>query len=143
MTETPPQDPAPKKDTNGAKDRLTSTFESFKKNEKLDDLYGYARNNTRDTIAYILMIIGIVLLLFHPFYGGLLIGLLGGFYFANEIVSIFQRASHLIDEYGMVRSLMAGGVLVGLFICAPAIFIGIAIAVALKQVVFPEDKKTL
>ncbi len=91
MANTPPQEPSPKKDS---KDKFSSTFENLKKNEKLEDLYGYARNNTRDTVAYILMIIGIVLLLFHPFYGGLLIGLLGGFYFADEIIRLFQNASH-------------------------------------------------
>lgn len=141
MAATPPEEPQPKKDENGFKEKLASSLDSIKKNEKFEDLYGFARNNTRDTIAYILMIIGIVLLLFHPFYGGLLIGLLGGFYFASEIVHLFQNAAHVIDDYGLVRSLMAGGVVVGFFICAPAIFIGIAIAVALKQIIFPEEKR--
>lgn len=141
MANTPPSQ-EPKKDTGSVKDKLSSTFESLKKNEKLDDLYGYARNNTRDTIAYVLMIVGIVLMLFHPFYGGALIGLLGGFYFAPELIYLVQNISKVIDFHGMVRSLIAGGVFVGLFISAPAIFIGMAIAVALKQIIFPEEKSS-
>jgi hypothetical protein len=129
----------PKKES--VKEKLSSTLESFKKSEKLEGLYGYASSNTRDTLAYVLMIIGIVLMLFHPFYGGALIGLLGGFYFAPELVYIVQNISKIIDLHGMVRSLIAGGVFVGLFISAPAIFIGMAIAVALKQIIFPEEKK--
>ncbi len=138
MANTPPSQ-EPKKDQ--LKDRLNSTLDSIKKNQKLEEIYGYASNNTRDTIAYVLMIIGIVLLLFHPFYGGILIGLLGGFYFANELLRLVQNASHIIDEQGMVRSLIAGGVFVGLFISAPAIFIGMAIAVAMKQIIFPDERK--
>lgn len=139
MANIPPSQ-EPKKDQ--LKDKLNSTLDSIKKNQKLEEIYGYASNNTRDTIAYVLMIIGIVLLLFHPFYGGILIGLLGGFYFANELLRLVQNASHIIDEQGMVRSLIAGGVFVGLFISAPAIFIGMAIAVAMKQIIFPDEKKT-
>jgi len=128
----------PKKES--VKEKLSSTLESLKKNENLENLYGYATNNTRDTLAYVLMIIGIVLMLFHRFYGGALIGLLGGFYFAPELVYLVQNMSKIIDMHGMVRSLIAGGVFVGLFISAPAIFIGMAIAVALKQIIFPEEK---
>ena len=138
VNSSPPQEP--KKDS--MKDKLSSTFENLKKNENFENIYGYASNNTRDTIAYVLMIIGIVLMLFHPFYGGTLIGLLGGFYFASELIYLVQNISQIIDYQGMVRSLIAGGVFVGLFISAPAIFIGMAIAVALKQIIFPEEKKS-
>lgn len=138
MANVPPSQ-EPKKDQ--LKDKLNSTLESIKNNDKFEEIYGYATNNTRDTIAYVLMIIGIVLMLFHPFYGGILIGLLGGFYYANELMRLVQNASHIIDEQGMVRSLIAGGVFVGLFISAPAIFIGMAIAVALKQIIFPEERR--
>lgn len=139
MANQPAQDPN-KKDSS-MKDKLNETVENFKKNENVEKLYSYAQSNTRDTIAYILMIIGIVLFIFHPFYGGLLVGLIAGLYFSQEIMSFTKHANQLIEEQGMVRSLMAGGVLIALFIAAPAVFIGAAIAVAIKQLLLPESPK--
>jgi len=37
--------------------------------EKNEGLYSYAKSNTRDTVAYLVLIIGVVLLFFHMFIG--------------------------------------------------------------------------
>lgn len=94
--------------------------------------------NTRDSIAYVVLIIGIILLFFHPFYGGLLIGLITGFYFSAEILAFLHAINHLIDEQGIVRSLIAGALFLGLIISAPAIFFGMAAAVGIRKIFFPE-----
>ncbi|MFN4173744.1 MAG: hypothetical protein ACK4HV_01395 [Parachlamydiaceae bacterium] len=78
------------------------------------------------------MIVGIVLLFSHPFYGGLIVGLIFGYYFSNELYAIVKSANDLIEQNGMVRSLILGGLLLALFVAEPAIFIGAAIAVILK-----------
>lgn len=131
---TPGQDPDPTK-----QESTNEKFESLKKNEKIQGAYRYATNNTKDTIAYILMIIGLVLLFSQTFYGGLIIGLIFGFYFAREISSSFSTLNDLIEEEGMVRSLIFGGLLLGLLVLAPSIFIGTAVAVGVKNVLFPDD----
>lgn len=131
--------PTPEKPKDEKK-KLNETLESLKKNEKIEGIYNYATNNTRDTVAYILMIVGIVLLFTNTFYGGLLVGLIFGYYFAPELLKYSQSVNDLIEEHGMVRSLIFGGLLLALFISAPAIFIGAALAVILKQILSPESK---
>lgn len=125
---------------NRDKNKLNDTLDQLKKNEKIEGLYNYATNNTRDTIAYILMIVGIVLLFTNPFWGGLIVGLIFGYYFSAELLHIVRSANDLIEQNGMVRSLIFGGLLLALFVAEPAIFIGAAIAVALRQAFNPETK---
>lgn len=119
------------------KDKFKATLHDIQSNEKFSHLVNYATSNTRDTLSYIALIIGIVLIFFQPFYGGALVGFISGLYFSAEILAFLRNFSRLIDEQGVVRSLIAGGVILALFISAPAIFIGISIAVAVRQILFP------
>lgn len=122
----------------GFKEKFTSSLSNLRSNEKLEKLIGHATANTRDTVSYVVMIIGLVLLFFHSFYGGALIGLVAGLYFSSEILAFLRNLNAFIDEQGVVKALIGGGLLFGLFISAPAIFIGLAVAVALRQILFPE-----
>lgn len=133
---TSPKEPGKK----SFKEKFEETFAKLKSNEQLTHLGSFATSNTRDSIAYVILIIGIILLFFHPFYGGLLIGIISGFYFSSEILAFIKTANQLIDEQGTVRSLIAGGVLLGFLISAPAIFLGIIIAIAVRQILFPEKR---
>lgn len=126
-------------DSKITKDKFTESLENLKKNEKIEELYKYAKSNTGDTIAYVAMILGILILFFEPFYGGLLIGFIAGLYFSDEIARPLRSIEESIEELGMVRSLIFGGLLLGLFIEAPMIFIGLAIAVGLKQLIAPHS----
>ncbi|KAF3363247.1 hypothetical protein PHSC3_000137 [Chlamydiales bacterium STE3] len=119
------------------KDKFRQALHTLKESEKSGRLSDLAASSTRDSIAYVILIVGIILLFFHPFYGGFLIGLIGGFYFSSELLAFLQSINHLIDEQGIVRSLIAGALLIGLLICAPAIFLGIAAAVGIRQILFP------
>lgn len=109
--------------------------------EKPASFFQYVTSNTRDTIAYVILIIGIILLFFHPVYGGLLVGIISGLYFSEEIVSILNSLNDIIENEGIVRSLILGGLTLSLFIAAPAIFIGAAIAIGVKKILFPEWEK--
>lgn len=126
-----------KNEQGSVKDKFTESLENLKSNEKIEELYKYAKSNTGDTIAYVAMILGILILFFEPFYGGLLIGFIAGLYFSEEIARPLRKLEESIEELGMVRSLVLGGFLLGLFIEAPMIFIGLAIAVGLKQLITP------
>jgi hypothetical protein len=124
--------------SNGSfKNKLSETFENLKKKEHLDNLYSYAQNNTRDTLAYILMIIGIIFLFFYPLYlyGGFIVGVITGLYFSKELSYVFTTLNDRIEEQGVVRSLILAGFLLALLISAPAIIIGVVVAVAVKQIV--------
>ena len=120
------------------KDKFSETLDSLKKNEKIEDLFSYAKSNTKDTITYVLMILGILMIFFEPFYGGGLIGILGGLYFSKEIMVPLRDLEAFIDEQGMVRSLMFGGILLGFFLIGGyPIFIGAAVAIGIKQLIAP------
>jgi len=118
----------------------TDDFREALKKEGIQGLYGYAKSNTRDTIAYVVLIIGVILLFFDPsfFWGGLLVGLVVGFYFASEILGLIKHFNDVIAEQGVVRSLVFGGLMVAFFISAPGIFIGAAVGVAIKKLISPE-----
>lgn len=127
MTSSPSQEP--QKD-----DKLKNDTNDFSfKNEHFPLHVG-----TKDLVAYILLILGIVLLFFQPIYGGLLIGIVGGVYFSNEIIEVLKRLTTLIEEQGITRSLILGGLVLAFFICAPAIFVGAALVVCLRWFVFNE-----
>lgn len=100
--------------------------------EKFDGIYKYAKTNPRDVIAYLLLVVGIILLFFQPVYGGIIIGIVAGIYFGEEIISVIKGYDDFVEEQGLVRSLILLGILLAFFISAPAIFIGAALVVCLK-----------
>lgn len=114
-----------KKNEPSAKDKLAETFEKLKQ----EGLYTYAKSNTRDTIAYILLVIGLILLFFAPFWGGILIGIVIGLYFANEILSILTNINDFVDRQGLVKSLILAALALAFLIAVPSIFIGAALTI--------------
>lgn len=133
-----------KRDDPSLKSKINKTIDNLKKNEKIEDIYRYAKRNTGDTVAYIAMILGLLILFFEPFYGGIIVGFVTGLYFSKEIMIPIRNIEGFIEKLGMVRSLILGGLLLGLFIKAPTIFLGCAIAVAIKQLTssnMPSGKK--
>jgi len=134
-SETPTQEPNKPEEKEPGKSKLSETLDTLKKNEKIETLFSYAKSNTMDTIAYVLLILGIVFLFFREFYGGVMIGLVVGVYFSNEIISLVKDCNGYIEKQGMVKSLIVGGTLLALFISAPGIFIGAAIAAGLKYLI--------
>lgn len=95
--------------------------------------------STKDIVGYILIVLGIVLLFFQHIYGELLIGLVAGVYFSKEMLAFVRDFPQMIDEQGVARSLIIGGIILALFISAPAIFLGAAIVVCLRWFVFNEE----
>lgn len=138
---TPPVDPGtpPPEPKESFRDKFYQSLRRLRSNEKFNSITGFAAANTRDSIAYVVLIMGIILLFFHDFYGGLLIGIISGFYFSSEFLAFIKSLNHLIDEQGIVRSLIAGGLILGLLVSAPAIFLGIAIAIGIRQIFFPDN----
>ncbi len=133
-------EPSKKDENKTIKDRLQDSLEAFKKNEKVDEIYKYATTNMRDTIAYILMVAGLLLMLVEPsWYGATLVGVIFGLYFSNEVGDLVKNHRAFIEKQGLVRTLILGGTLLAFFIAAPFIFIGAAVAVALRQLLGHHD----
>jgi hypothetical protein len=98
-----------------------------------NDLLNYFKVHMRETITYILLVLGIVFLFFDPLYGGLLVGLIAGIYFGDEMINYIKSWSSATDSKKVARNLIVAGVALAFFISAPAIFLGAAIAIAVKQ----------
>lgn len=104
-----------------------------------DNLLDYCKTNLRDMIAYALLIIGILILFFEPIVGGLLVGLVFGIYFGNEVIAYLTHWKEGIHYQRVAKHIIIAGLAIAFFISAPAIFIGTAIAMAIKQL-FNEPK---
>ncbi len=107
---------------------------SEKKEEKYNDLVSFMKENTKDTIAYVLLIAGIMMMFFDStaIYGGLIVGIIFGLYFAKELAYIVTNAQRLIEEEGIPKSLMLGALLLIILVKAPFLFIGAALVAVLK-----------
>lgn len=136
MTNTTPPGPEKEKHT------FSEKFETLKKNEKVEHFCSYAKTNTRDIIAYIVLIIGLFLLFFQPIYGAALIGMVFGLYYAKEILTYLREFKTRFNQQEMVKTLIAVGTLLGIFIVMPMLVIGAALIVALKFILFPEKDLT-
>lgn len=114
---------------------------AIKKGSKADDLLGFAKENTRDTVAYIFLIVGFLLLFFEPLYGGTILGILLGLYFSTELGGFWKHSNDWIENWGMVKTLVLAGILLSFFVSGvgPAvIMIVAAITVVLKQTFLPD-----
>ena len=106
--------------------------------KKGGDIFNYARSNKEQTITYILLAIGLLCLLFlNNLFGGLIIGMVAGYYFAEEIIYYIRNIGQVVKGQDQVRYIVLTALLLGLFIAAPGIFIGALIVAAFKKVLRP------
>lgn len=107
-----------------------------------DHILEYCKTHSREIIAYVVLILGIIMLFFDPLYGGALVGLIAGIYFGDAVLPYILNWKANVDEHGIPKHLIAGGILVAFFISAPAIFLGIAVAIAIKQLFTDSSNRT-
>lgn len=130
----------PKKDHHESmEDKVRDTFRNMRDSKKVDELYSYAQNNKEQTMIYVLLIVGLLVLFFNYILGGLIIGMVAGYYFADEIVYYIRNLGQIINGHDQLRYVILSAVLLGLFISAPGIFIGAAIVAAFKHVMGRKD----
>lgn len=115
----------PSKDVKAEKKNKLSMMNRF---------YRYGKMHPGDVIAYVLMVVGIILAFFFPFFGGLIIGIIGAIYFSEEILELAINIKKYAQHTGWVRSLILGGILLGFLLEAPGIIIGAAGVVFIKYV---------
>lgn len=135
----PQQDPH--KNDESLKEKLKHQVDNLKKNEKVEEVVNYASSNTRDIVAYALLVAGLLLMLTESArYGATLIGVIFGLYFSEQIVAFLKNFRNLTDQIGMVHSLVLAATLLALFIASPFIFIGAMVALAVREFI-TNDKK--
>lgn len=135
----PSQDP--NRGDENLKDKLKHTVDSLKKNEKVEEALNYASSNTRDVVAYVLLVAGLILMLTESArYGATLIGVIFGLYFSDQILSFLKNFRNLTGRIGMLHSLILGATLLALFISSPFIFIGAGVALAVREFIMTDKK---
>lgn len=110
--------------------KFNETLDKLKKNKNLEGAIEYAQSHKSDTIAYALLGVGILWLLFQPFYGGLLIGLVAGFYFSKSLSHFARHLPNCVEQYGLSKCVVMGVTFLALLLLAPGILIGAALSVA-------------
>lgn len=109
-----------------------------------DALTEYVKSNPKDAIAYVLLIISLLLILFGYYtgYASLIVGLIFGLYFADELAFLVTNMKEFIEEYDLVKALILGGTLLALCIQVPLFFIGTGI-ITIIRILWPEAKNSL
>lgn len=105
---------------------------SGKQIQNLDHLIEFAQNNVKDTVAFVVMVVGIFWMFVNSFWGGIIVGLVAGFYFSREIVYVVKSFNEFIEAQGIARTAILAGTALALFIAAPGILIGAAAMAGLK-----------
>lgn len=122
-----------------AKAKMQQTFESFKRDEKVEKVLSYARSNVIDSTALALIAIGILLMLLKIPLGEALVGISIGYYFSSEVASFLQRYKSYLQNQDVVKGLFLSGALLAFIISAPYICLFAILAVALCQLVTPAE----
>lgn len=92
----------------------------------------------RDTLVYILLAVGLVLLLVQPLLGGAIIGIVAGWIFSDELTSRAIQVKEAIEREEVTRGVVLGVVLLAFFIEAPTLILGAAAALGVKRLLNAE-----
>lgn len=87
------------------------------------------RANIGDTIAYIIMALGLILCFFEPFIGGIPVGTIMGLYFSQKGFELASQFKDFIVNEGIFRGFIIVSSLTALVISAPGLSLGIVIGV--------------
>lgn len=118
---TPPTASKPPPDENKGFQQTVSDFK-----EKWSSIY--------PIVIYVSLVIGLLMLFLSPFIGGLIIGFITGLTFTREIFEDFMRTKEAIEHSDVTRGVILGVLCLAIFIVAPGIVIGAALAVGLKKI---------
>jgi len=128
----PEDEKPPEEKKERLQDKMSEKFDELKKNKNVEQMIHFAKSNTRDTVAYIALFVGIVLILFGHNAGSIIIGVVAGIYFGNDIITWALDFKSYLDGEGLVRSIILLGLGFAFLLSAPYIFLGLAATVLLK-----------
>ncbi|NGX57625.1 MAG: hypothetical protein K940chlam3_00518 [Chlamydiae bacterium] len=129
-----------KENESSIQDKITDRFEDLKQSDNMKKMTSFIKSNTKDTVAYIALFVGILLLFFKEFWGGLIIGAVGGFYFADPIIHWIRNFQEYLEKEGLVKVLILFCVALGFLIIGPAFFLGAVAAIGIKFILIGEKK---
>lgn len=122
-------------------DELSDKMKEAVGNIKESELYTYVASNKEQTITYTLLALGIIFLFINSLLGGLIVGGIAGYYFSESVVYYIRNLNKLYDGNDQLRYIVLTGLIIGLIIAAPGIFIGAVVVAVFKEVLFKKGKK--
>ncbi len=103
--------------------------------EVVQNIYLIARSVQRDTIAYAVLVIGLLLTPWIPLWGGALVGIVFGIYFCDEMLSRVKGFRKYLEEEGTAKSIVFAGAIVAILIWLPTLVLGAIAAVGIMALV--------
>lgn len=106
----------------------------------------FVQHHKWDTFAYLVLFFGLLtMVLFTPFIGALLVGLILGIYFAADMREKFEFFKDHLDNHGIFKSFVIVAAVVALLIASPGLCIGTVFGAFLrpllgKNITSPFDK---
>jgi len=89
--------------------------------------FHFINENKWEIVSYILLFFGLFVSFANQFFGGLLVGLVLGIYFSQEILDKLASFKHFLDQEGIFRGFIIVAAILALLILAPGLLIGTAI----------------
>jgi hypothetical protein len=115
--------------------------ESFVDPERLQNFVKEASQNTRDIVAYILLLGGLLLLPFRTFVGSVIVGLVFGLYFSGVLVKPLKNVERMLNDLGIVKSIILAALVLALLVLAPGIVIGSIAGVGVRELLIADRKE--
>lgn len=98
-------------------------------------LFTFVKENLWETVSYILLFCGLILSIFSEFFGGLLVGLILGLYFAQEVIDRASAFKEFIGREGIFRGFIIIAAIIALLIEAPGLLIGTVIGTWIRPLI--------
>lgn len=125
----------------GFQEKITEKLDELKKNKNVEQMMSFAKSNTQDTLAYIGLFVGILLLLFGSPIGSILIGVVVGIYFSQPILAWLVGFKDYLSTEGLGKTLVLLAAAFALLIAAPYLFLGGAVIIGVRYLVGGAFKK--
>lgn len=105
----------------------------------LESFADYSKGHTREIIAYVLLVLGLIFLFILPLLGQALIGIVTAVYYGSDILHYINHYQQLQGELGGARALVLICLVITFFIEAPVVFIAGALTMALKHLLVANE----
>ena len=85
-----------------------------------------------ESFSYLVLFFGLILCLFYPFWGGILVGLILGGYFSQTMLDKAATFKDFIEHEGIFRGFVVFAAALALLFEAPGLFIGTLIGIYVR-----------
>ncbi len=109
-----------------------------KKVDKSECVITYIKTHVRETIAYAILALGIILMFVDSLYGGTLVGIIAGIYFGDHVVRYLTNWKICREDKETSHNIISAAVALTFLIAAPGVFLGMAVAIGLKKIFVKE-----